>query len=221
MGYIWQQVCSRSCLSNTDKDHIVMARCYVRPCPKLLMGVFPVCTGYYLRKVVQGSTTIEPVPESWAWWVMTSTSVLVPQKSYSSTNCWIMLTMIKRCQNTCLARARSEFPCWPQCTTESTYIGHASIRTRPWITGDYGLVWRITIILFIFFFTSCGRLGVCALFTWGMHYGKNVKPAERERERATLWAMFCWVISSPGVHEDETLRKPKHCCTLLNISGTF
>lgn len=50
-------------------------------------GMFPVCSGYYLPKVVQGRSTSKLVTESWvvkaygcAWVVKASPSGLIPQK---------------------------------------------------------------------------------------------------------------------------------------------
>lgn len=48
-----------------DKAQIVMARWLGQNISKTA-GVFPLCSGYYLSKVVQGGNTGEPVTGSWA-----------------------------------------------------------------------------------------------------------------------------------------------------------
>lgn len=68
-----------------------------------------------------------------------------------------------------------------------------------------------------FSFTSCGWLGVCALFTLRsdgtrMHWGKETS---QWRECDIIWAMFCWETLCPGFHVDVNLicrHLPKHCC---------
>ncbi|ROL53961.1 hypothetical protein DPX16_2477 [Anabarilius grahami] len=52
-------------LSEFDKDQIVMARRLGQSISSSF-GVFPVCNGQYLSKVLQGRNSGEPVTGSWA-----------------------------------------------------------------------------------------------------------------------------------------------------------
>jgi len=58
----------RKNLSEFDKGQIVMARRLGQSISKTaaLVGVFPVCSGQFLSKVVQGRNSGEPATGSWA-----------------------------------------------------------------------------------------------------------------------------------------------------------
>ena len=150
------------------------------PISQVLRGLFPVSSGQSLLKV-QGRTTSEPATGLWmskahwcTWEMMATPSGLILQKSYYSTSCWM-----DSCLNThCSLLHMGLCSLRPVRVTMLTNVHH--LKLLQWALGYLNWIvehWKKVAWSdeSLFFYTSCGRLGVCALFTCGrdgtrMHY---------------------------------------------------
>ena len=167
-------------------------------------GVFPVCSGQYLSKVVQGRNSGEPATGSW---VAKANWCIAEEVNAGSDRKVSKYTVHRRlfCIWGCMAVDQSGCPCWPRPPLKSPIMSMWASELDHWAMEEDGLVWWIP-----FSFKSCGWLGAFALLTWEEHMapGCNMGRWLADGDSLMLLAMFCLETLGPAIHVDVTWHLP-------------